>query len=47
MEAVKKQEEFNEVRLQKREETLGKQLKRGLYIVENPVQFLKSQVERS
>lgn len=47
METVKKQEEFNEVRLQKREETLAKQLKRGLYIVENPVQFLKSQVEKS
>ena len=30
METVKKQEEFNDIRLQKREETLAKQLKRGL-----------------
>jgi hypothetical protein len=37
-------EETNEMRLSKREETLSRQLKRGLLIIENPVQFLKSQV---
>ncbi len=37
-------EETNEARLNKREETLSRQLKRGLLIIENPVQFLKSQV---
>lgn len=44
---VKKHEETAEARLLKREETLARQLKRGLLIVENPVQFLKSQVEKS
>jgi hypothetical protein len=47
METVTKQEECSDVKLQKREETLARQLKRGLLIVENPVQFLKSQVEKS
>ncbi len=46
METVKKQDECNESKLQKREDTLARQLKRGLFIVENPVQFLKSQVEK-
>jgi hypothetical protein len=46
MDTVRKQEETNEARLLKREETLARQLKRGLLIVENPVQFLKSQVEK-